>query len=132
MRSLKRFRALRWILRIDFGLPFITLQISTDFAMAHELVNDPQQILSATDLVDIGAIQTAREQAHVVLLRCLAESNSRGYLVPKNSDMVEWAKNVSSSLGGNQDEDLLIGDKLVSEATEEQIVVDLGGREGPR
>lgn len=119
--GVEAIRALRWILRIDFGLPFIALQISTDFAMAHELVNNPQQILSATDLVDIGAIQTAREQAHVVLLRCLAESISRGYLVPKNPDMVEWAKNVSSSLGGNQDEDLLIGDKLVSEATEGQL-----------
>jgi hypothetical protein len=119
--GVQAIRALSWILRIDFGLPFIALQISTDFAMAHELVNNPHQILSATDLVDIGAIQTAREQTHVVLLRCLAESISRGYLVPKNSDMVEWAKNVSASLGGNQDEDLLIGDKLVSEATEEQL-----------
>lgn len=114
-------RVLRWILRIDFCLPLIALQISADFSTAQYLVKNPDSVINATDLVEIDAIRPAREQAHNILLRCLAESISRGYLVPKDTHMITWAKQVSSSLDGGQSEDFLIGDKLVSEASETQL-----------
>lgn len=114
-------RLLRWILRIDFCQPLIAVQISADFSIAQELVKNPQTILDATDLVDIDTIRSAGQQAQMILFRCLAESISRGYLVPKNANMISWANEVSSSLHGNQNEDFLIGDKLVSEASERQL-----------
>lgn len=119
--GIEPIRSLRWILRVDFSLPFIAMQISTDVSMAHDLVVNPQPILTAADLVEIDALRSAREQAHVIFLRCLAESISRGYVVPAEPKMIEWANNVSTSLRGNQNEDFLIGNGLVSEATEEQL-----------
>ena len=119
--GLEAIRVLRWILRIDFCLPLVALQVSTDFSIAHNLVVDARAILSANDLVEVSAIPPAREQAHIVLLRCLAESINRGYIIPDNPQMIAWAKGVSASLEGNQNEDFLIGDQLVSETSESQL-----------
>lgn len=118
---LEPIRVLRWILRLDFSLPLIALQIPTDFSIAHSLVVNSRAILDAADMVEAEAIRPARELAHIVLFRCLAESISRGHIVPDSPQMIAWAKEVSASLDGNQHEDFLIGDQLVSEATDDQL-----------
>jgi hypothetical protein len=55
-------------------------------------------------------------------VRCLAETISRGYHTTQDEQAVQWAKEISESLSGQQDEDLLLGSRLVSEAAREQLI----------
>jgi len=118
--GIEPLRLLRWILRIDFRLPTVGQQLSGDFSVAHEIVVDPQR-LRCGDFIDEEAVRAGRDDARTTLLRCIAEAITRGYQVAENEETAAWAKRVSEDLQGNQDEDFLLGDKLVSEATREQL-----------
>jgi len=120
--EIEPLRLLRWILRIDFQLPLVGQQLSGDFAVAHELVSDPQRVLEGTELADEDLIRVARDAAQHYFVRCLAETITRGYHTPKDEQAVEWANEISESLSGLQNEDLLLGNKLVSEAAREQLI----------
>jgi hypothetical protein len=121
--SIERLRSLRWILRIDFRLPAIGQSLAGDFSIAHELVTNPEKISNANQLIELDAIRIAREEARTILLRCFAESVSRGYLQPEDVKTKAWAREVSESLHGKQDEDLLLGDELVSEASRTKLTL---------
>jgi hypothetical protein len=120
--EIEPLRLLRWILRIDFQLPLVGQQLSGDFAVAHELVLAPQKVLEGNELADEELIRIGRDAARQYFVRCLAETISRGYHVPEDEQAVQWAKEISESLSGQQDEDLVLGSKLVSEAAREQLI----------
>ena len=119
--GIEPLRLLRWVLRIDFRLPTIGQQLSGDFGIAHEIVVDSERLWRGRALIDEDTVRSSRDDARSTLLRCIAEAISRGYQVAADDEMAAWAKRVSDDLAGNQHEDFLLGDKLVSEATREQL-----------
>jgi hypothetical protein len=112
---LEPVRLLRWILRVDFHLPVVGRQLRGDFGLSHEIVGTPQKVLQAKELVTVRDMERAQGAAREFYGRCLAESLSRGYHSTENEEVQSWAKDLSASLKGKQHEDLLLGDKLVSE-----------------
>jgi len=119
--GIEPLRLLRWVLRIDFRLPTIGQQLSGDFGVAHEIVVDAERLWRGRELIDAETVRSSRDDARTTLLRCIAEGISRGYQVAADAEMAAWAKWISDDLAGNQNEDFLLGDKLVSEATREQL-----------
>jgi hypothetical protein len=119
--GIEPLRLLRWVLRIDFRLPTIGQQLWGDFGIAHEIVVDPGRLRRGRELIDAETVGASRDDARTTLLRCVAEAISRGYQVAEDEPTAAWAKQVSEDLSGNQNEDFLLGDKLVSEATPDQL-----------
>jgi hypothetical protein len=119
--GIEPLRLLRWILRVDFRLPHIGQQLYGDLEIAHELVADPGLLFNGTDLSDLELIRTARDDAALFRGRCLAEAISRGYAGVQDEKTSQWAEQVSRNLRGKQSEDLVLGDKLVSESERSQL-----------
>ncbi len=115
--SLEPLRLLRWILRIDFYLPVVGQQLRGDYGIAKPIVNEPAKALGGKALADLSTIRTAR--AYVA--RCMAEGIARGYFQPRDEEIAQWANNLSDQLQGKQHDDLVLGGKLVSEATEDEL-----------
>lgn len=119
--GIEPLRLLRWILRVDFRLPHIGQQLYGDLSIAHELVVEPGLLFEGTDLAEIELIRTARNDAALFRGRCLAEAISRGYAGVQDEKTSQWAEQVSRNLRGKQNEDLVLGDKLVSESERGQL-----------
>jgi hypothetical protein len=119
--GIEPLRLLRWVLHLEFRLPTIGQQLSGDFSIAHEIVVEPQRLRRNTGMVEDSAVRSARDDARTTLLRCIAEAISRGYQVADDEKTAAWAKQVSEELSGNQDEDFLLGNELVSEASRERL-----------
>jgi hypothetical protein len=119
--ALEPLRLLRWILRIDFYLPVVGQQLRGDYAIANQIVTDPAKTLAGKPLTDLSTIRTARDAARAYLSRCMAEGISRGYFQPRDEEIAQWAANLSENLKGKQHDDLVLGGKLVSEATEDEL-----------
>ena len=119
--AIEPVRLLRWILRVDFYLPLIGQQLRIDHKLANELVHDPDKVLKGDALATPAMLATGRDSARHYLLRCTAELISRGLEEAKTDEIKDWAARATASLRGNQNEDLLLDGKLVSEASEEQI-----------
>jgi hypothetical protein len=119
--GIEPLRLLRWILRVDFRLPHVGQQLYGDLAIAHELVVDPGLLFNGTDLAEVEVIRTARNDAALFRGRCLAEAISRGYAGIQDEKTAQWAEDVSRNLRGKQSEDLVLGDKLVSESERGQL-----------
>jgi hypothetical protein len=115
---LELVRLLRWILRIDYYLPVIGRQLRGDFAIAHQIVETPEKVMDGTGLVSAENLETAKGAAENFYARCIAECLTRRYYSTQNEEMTQWAEGVSASLKGQHHEDLLLGDKLVSETDE--------------
>ena len=116
--QLEAVRLLRWIIRIDHFLPVVGRQLRADYRLAHEVVQSPQKALQGKELISAKNVETAKRAAAEFFARCLAEALSRGYYSTEDEEMQTWAKDVSESLKGRHHEDLLLGDKLVSETDE--------------
>lgn len=119
--GMEPLRLLRWILRLDFYLPLIGQQLNGDFTIAHEIVLHPDKVLHGRHLAEPELVRTGRDSAQHYFIRCLAEGISRGYHTPEDASAVDWARSLSESLSGKQDQDLLLGNHLVSEASPEQL-----------
>jgi hypothetical protein len=94
---------------------------SPSYAMAHEIVCDPQKVLEAKKIIDRNSLATARRATEQYFYRCAAESISRGYHETEDETAKAWAGDVSLALAGKQGEDLLLGARLVSEATPTEL-----------
>jgi hypothetical protein len=116
--GLEPLRLLRWILRIDFYLPVVGNQLRLDLNLANELVRAPQKLFAGKEMVTLQMLDIGRRSAEQFFLRCLAEEIARGY---QTAEDPEWATNITTSLAGKQHEDLVLGDKLVSEATRDEL-----------
>ena len=119
--GLEPLRLLRWILRIDFFLPLVGQQLRSNYSIANELVENVERVMEGEDLADTEMLEVGRDSAQVCLHRCVAEGISRGYYEAESLDTKQWAENVSRELGGRQDEDVVLGGKLVSEASEDEL-----------
>lgn len=120
--QIEPLRLLRWILRIDFYLPVIGQHLQSDFNVAHELVLAPEKVTNGKALAGTDSLRTGRDAARQYFLRCLAEAISRGYHTPDNEKTLKWAKRFSSRLSGKQEEDLVLGACLVSEASKDHLL----------
>jgi hypothetical protein len=116
--QLEAVRLLRWMIRIDHFLPVVGRQLHADYRLAHDIVQSPQRVLEGKELISIRNVETAKAAAAEFFARCLAEALSRGYYSTEDERMQTWAKDVSESLKGRHHEDLLLGNKLVSETDE--------------
>jgi hypothetical protein len=119
--SIEQVRLLRWILQLDAFLPFVGQQMKVDYMLGNQLVREPGKVLEGSALVDVTAMETGRDAARAYLYRLVAEMIKRGYQVAPNEEAEQWANRAYSDVSGDQNEDLLLGEKLVSEASEEQI-----------
>ncbi len=120
-RLLEPMRMLRWVLRIDQFLPNAGQDPSAKMAMARELVNDPQRVLSGYDLISRCDLEMAREAAHAYFQRCWAEGVTRGYFEPQSEANLEWSKGYAERLEGREGDDLVIEATIVSKADEATI-----------
>jgi hypothetical protein len=118
---LEPLRLLRWILRIDYFLPVIGRAPDLSYTIAHEIVVSPERALGAQKIIDRESLATASRAAEEYFYRCGAESISRGYSETNHEPVKIWADDVSGSLAGKQGEDLLLGTRLVSEASPEEL-----------
>jgi len=118
--GLEPLRLLRWILRIDFFLPLVGQQLTSHYAIAREVVEHVDMV-EGEELADTEMLEIGRDSAQVCLHRCIAEGISRGYYEAESPETKQWAENVSRELSGRQDEDVVLGVKLVSEATEDEL-----------
>jgi hypothetical protein len=107
--------------RLDFRLPAIGQHLRGDFSIAHELVLHPQKVLRSAKLIDAESVRLSRDEARSTFLRCMAEAISRGYHIPEDQSTIEWANDLAGSLAGNQHEDILLENNLVSEASQNQL-----------
>ncbi len=73
---------------------------SPSYAMAHEIVCDPQKVLEAKKIIDRNSLATARRAAEQYFYRCAAESISRGYHETEDETAKAWAGDVSVALAG--------------------------------
>jgi hypothetical protein len=119
--GIEPLRLLRWVVRLDFRLPHVGQQLYGDLAIAHELVVDPGLLFNGSSLADVDLIHIARDDAALFRARCLAEAISRGYAGVQDEKTAQWAEQVSRNLRGKQSEDLVLGDKLVSESERGQL-----------
>ncbi len=119
--GLEPLRLLRWILRVDFYLPVIGQQLQLDYKLAHDLVRAPQKLTEGKELVTLAMMENGKLAAEYFYNRCVAERIVRGYVEASNEDSMKTAQEVATTFGGKQHEDFVLGDKLVSEATREQL-----------
>ena len=119
--AIEPLRLLRWILRIDFYLPVVGQQLSFDQKMASSLIDAPDSLFAGNDLIGAEAVERGKEAAAHFFIRCYAEGVARKYYQPGNEQEAEWAGSVSAALSGKQHEDLVLGDRLVGEAPEQDL-----------
>jgi hypothetical protein len=119
--AIEQLRLVRWILRKDFYLPLIGQQLRADYGVAHGFVLAPEKVLNGKGLVEIASMRDGAEAADHYFLRCWAEGISRGYFEANGDEAVEWANSVSERLRGKQHEDVVLGGKLVSEVSEQEL-----------
>lgn len=121
--AMEQVRLLRWILQRDFYLPVIGTQLRGNYPIAHELVLDPIKVLEGKELVEMPALRTGKEAASQYFLRCWAEGISRGYYTIESEEATGWANSVADALRDKQDEDFVLGDKLVSEVFRRSVAM---------
>ena len=121
MPILEPLRLLRWILRVDFYLPLIGEQLQLDAKIAGELVLEPAKVSKDKTVATISMIENGRNAARQFVLRCTAELISRGSEQAKDEEIRAWATQTSARLSGDHNTDLLLDNKLVSEAAEERV-----------
>ena len=119
--ALEPLRLLRWILRIDFYLPVIGQQLRIDARLANELVRAPQKVFDGDALITQQQVEIGRDAARQYLVRCIAEEIARGYRTVDEGQDTQWATDYSAAMSGKQHEDFVLGGKLVSEATQEEL-----------
>jgi hypothetical protein len=118
---IENLRLLRWLLRIDHFLPAIGLQLRGDYGIANDLIDFPEKLFRNTSLLKKEDLQQALEVGNDYFLRCWAEGVARGYFVVKDEESVTWAKSVADRLAGDENEDLVLGSTIVSDASAEQL-----------
>ncbi|MFT4112794.1 hypothetical protein [Silvibacterium sp.] len=117
----ERVRLLRWVLRIDSFLPVIGQQLKVDHKAASSLIDAPESVYDGKELVSLESLERGQQAAAEYFYRCYAEGVVRGYYTTSSPEQAKWAEDICSQLGGRQHEDLLLDNRLVSEASEETL-----------
>ncbi|WP_263355880.1 intracellular growth attenuator family protein [Acidicapsa ligni] len=119
--SLEPLRLLRWILRIDYYLPVVGQQLHMEVKLANEIVRNPAKVIEGEGLISQAQIEIGSQAARQFLIRCIAEEITRGYRQVDEGEDTQWATDYTTALSGKQHEDFVLGSKLVSEATQEEL-----------
>ena len=119
--GMEPLRSLRWILRIDFRLPLVGQQLYGDYALGHELVHNPKKVFDRKEIIEIDILRAALESARLFRVRCFSEAIHRGYETATDENTAQWARELAINLEGNQNEDLILGNQLVSEVSQSQL-----------
>jgi hypothetical protein len=82
------------------------------------LVRDPEKLFAGSEVVQRATLETARDAANHYFQRCAAEGVTRGYFEAENDANGQWSRQYADKMAGRQSDDLLLGDKIVSEAGE--------------
>jgi len=114
-------RLMRWILRLDFHLPVVGRQLRFDYKLANEIVRAPAKPYEGKDLVSPSMMDTARQAAENYYNRCVAERIYRGDVEAANEESSRIADRVATRYRNKQHEDLVLGVKLVSETSSEDL-----------
>lgn len=119
--SRERVRLLRWILRIDYHLPLLGTQLQYDAQIFKDIISSPSIAFDGEEMILPSTVESARKAGHDFFVRCLAEEIVRGFHGPEQVESSPWAQEISAAMSGKQSEDLILGDKLVSEAPLELV-----------
>jgi hypothetical protein len=117
----EELRLLRWLLGVDPYLPAVGQQLDMPARLAFDITNAPEKLLK-TKLRDLSDLRIAQNTANVYFLRCIAEGVSRGIFAAPTEEIRTWATEASDTLGGDHNEDLLLGRELVSEADDDLLM----------
>jgi hypothetical protein len=115
-------RLLRWLLKVDSFLPNIGQQLRFDYKLANEIVRAPEKLRSGKAVVQTSVIEVGRRAAEGFYNRCIAEQIHRGYVEPKDEHSSQVAARIATSMADKQHEDLVLGVKLVSEASRDELI----------
>lgn len=126
----EQLRLTRWILRLDFFLPDLGSVRRFDARRYKELIDAPERLAKNPRLVGASNLEAACGGARELHLRCFAEEVHRGYRTDAPEGVRDWARDICEQLGGKQSEDFLVGYKIVSDLTEQELrfMTALAGR----
>lgn len=126
----EHLRLTRWILRKDFFLADLGLDPKFQARLYKELLEKPDMLADEPKLIRFQAVAVARRAAHEMHSRCMAEEIHRGYREDATEQAREWARGVCERLGGKQSEDFLVGDTIVSDLAEDDLLfmTEVSGR----
>ncbi len=114
-------RLMRWILRVDFHLPVVGRQLRFDYKLANEIVRAPGKLYDGKELITVSQMETAQRAAESYYNRCIAERIFRGDAEAANEESSRIAASVANLYRNKQHEDLVLGVKLVSETSSQEL-----------
>ena len=119
--KIEEIRLLRWVLSLDPYLPAVGTQLDLPLRLASDIIENPDKLLQPS-LRDISDLRIAQHTADVYFLRCFAEGVTRGIFTASNEEIKDWAMEISQTLHGDHNEDLLLDRDLVSQASDELLM----------
>lgn len=118
---LEPVRVFRWLLGIDPMLPLIGEALLIDFRLAGSLLDQPKSVFAAQALPPIEDIRAARAGAEKIFYRCYTEGQKRGFYIDPDAENAEQAIFYAERMVGQESEDILLGNIIVSRASDEEV-----------
>jgi len=123
---LEPLRVLRWLLGIDALLPMIGEARLVDFSLANSLLENPDRLFTGHTVTGIEPIRSARSSAETIFYRCYTEAHRRGFALNSSAEEADAAIFYAQRLAGREDEDIVIGNIIVSRASDEEVRLAAG------
>ncbi|SEG18937.1 hypothetical protein SAMN05421819_2122 [Bryocella elongata] len=120
--ALEPLRVLRWCLRLDHYLPSIGEAPRLDYKLSSQTVKDPDSLFRGSDFVSYDTLNIAFRAAANFMHRCFAEAVVRGLMQPADEEDAARARRIVDDHSGNEHKDLVLGDTIVSKATDGDIL----------
>jgi hypothetical protein len=117
----EQLRLARWILRLDFFLPDIGSDWTFDAWRYKKLIQRPEMLAEESKLIRSSNVTAAVKTAQEMHLRCFAEEVHRGYRLDAPEQTKDWARGVCERLGGKQSDDYVVGARIVSDLSEQDL-----------
>lgn len=118
---LEPVRVFRWLLLLDAHLPLVGEAALIDFPLAASLIEHPEPLFASDGVVEMEHIRSARSAAEQMFFRCYSEGQSRGFYIAADAERAEAAIFEAQRLAGREDEDALIGNIIVSRASDDEV-----------
>jgi len=119
--TLEPLRLLRWVLRIDHYLPHIGESLALDYKVANDTIADPGKLFYGEEFVGIQPLNNAFQASESIINRCFAEGVVRGMFTAKDEEQASRCRDIVAKMGKKEDEDIILGAKIVSEATDYDV-----------
>jgi hypothetical protein len=89
--------------------------------MAGTTLQEPEALFRGDKLIAIEDLRTGIEAAQQYFYRCYAEGMRRGYFSTDDEEEARRTKEYAASMEGKEGEDLLLGTRIVSNASEQDV-----------